>query len=225
MEGEHLALGQHWTVRTRIGAGGFGQVFVVTGDEGEAVAKFVPKAPGADRELLFVDLTGVRNIIPIVDTGEHGDYWVLVMPRADTSLRGYLTGNGGRLDLATAIGVLTDIADALVDLEGRVVHRDLKPENVLLYKGHWCLADFGISRYAEATTAPDTRKFAWSAPYAAPERWRNERATTATDVYALGIMAYELVKGERPSRPHHSTTTATSTCTRIRRLSMASRLD
>jgi serine/threonine protein kinase len=48
-----------------------------------------------------------------------------------------------------------DVAVALVDLAGKVVHRDLKPENVLLLNGTWCLADFGISRYAEATTAPE----------------------------------------------------------------------
>jgi len=54
----------------------------------------------------------------------------------------------------------------------------------------WCLADFGIARYAEATTAPDTLKFAMSPAYAAPERWLHETATSATDGYALGVMAF-----------------------------------
>ena len=85
-----------------------------------------------------------------------------------------------------------------MDLEGKVVHRDLKPENVLRLDGRWCLADFGISRYAEATTAPDTRKFAMSPQYAAPERWRAERASGAADVYAVGVMAYEMLTGVLP---------------------------
>ncbi len=68
-----------------------------------------------------------------------------------------------------AIGVLSDIAEALVAIADRIVHRDLKPENVLLLKGQWCLADFGIARYAEATTALDTQKYAMTPPYAAPE--------------------------------------------------------
>ena len=90
------------------------------------------------------------------------------------------------------------MCDALIDLEPKVVHRDLKPENVLLLESHWCIADFGISRYAEATTAPDTQKFALTAAYAAPERWRMEHATAAADIYALGVMAFEMVAGVLP---------------------------
>ena len=194
-----LKLRQTWTLGARIGGGGFGQVHVAkSADHESAVVKLVPKAPGAERELLFADLTGVRNIVPIIDHGETEDSWALVMPRADKSLRQYLAEAAGPLSTAEAVRALSDIAVALADLDGRVVHRDLKPENVLLLDGHWCLADFGISRYAEATTAPDTRKYALSPPYAAPERWRNERATIATDVYSLGVIAYELLSGSLP---------------------------
>src|SRR5215204_6275441 len=152
--------------------------------------------PGAERELLLVDLGGARNIVPIVDSGEHDDQYVLVMPRAEKSLRERLSE--GKLTEAETVAVLGDIVVALDDLASRVVHRDLKPENVLLLNGTWCLADFGISRYAEATTAPDTRKDLMTYPYAAPEQWQFERATAATDVYALGVMAYEMLAGVRP---------------------------
>jgi len=198
MKGEQLKLGREWIVGDLLGGGGFGRVFSVSADGEEAAAKFVPKAPGADRELLFVSIEDARNIVPIIDAGEHAGHWVLVMPRADFSLRGRLGDSGGSLSLTTVIDVLKDICDSLADLEGRIVHRDLKPENVLRLNGRWCLADFGISRYAEATTAPDTQKFAVSPPYAAPERWRSERATAATDVYALGVIAFEMLAGRRP---------------------------
>lgn len=199
MKGTQLRLERVWTVGDRIDGGGFGQVYFATSDDGEeAAVKLVPIAPGADRELLFRSLGDARNVIPIIDSGKHDGYWVLVMPRAETSLRKHLKDSGGKLALPETVEVLKDICDALTDLADKVVHRDLKPENVLLLNGRWCLADFGISRYAEATTAPDTRKFALSPPYAAPERWRSEHATPATDVYAVGVMAYEMVAGHWP---------------------------
>jgi serine/threonine-protein kinase len=198
MKGTILSLSSHWTVGDLLGSGGFGRVYELTGSDHPTVAKFVPKAPGADRELLFVDLDGARNVVPIIDSGEHQDWWVLVMPRAERSLRQHLEENSDVLELDDAVAVLIDVATALVDLEGSVVHRDLKPENVLLLDGSWCLADFGISRYTEASTAPDTHKWAFSPPYAAPERWRSERATSAADVYALGVMGFEMLTGHRP---------------------------
>jgi serine/threonine-protein kinase len=196
-----LKLGREWELGARIDGGGFGQVYAATsmdGVIGQYVVKLVPKLPGTQRELLFIDLPGVRNVVPIIDSGETKDSWVLVMPRADKSLRHHTRETGQAFDVEAALPILTDIVTALVDLAGRVVHRDLKPENILLLNGKWCLADFGISRYAEATTAPDTQKYAWSYPYAAPERWRGERATGAADIYALGIIAFELLASARP---------------------------
>lgn len=194
-----INLNRAWQLGNQLASGGFGQVFAAKADDGTpAVVKLVPKARGASRELLFEELSGLPNIIPILDSGEWEDYYVLVMPRAEKSLRQHLEQVGGKLAVDQAVTVLIDVAEALASLEAEVVHRDLKPENVLLYNGHWCLADFGIARYAEATTEPDTRKFAMTPPYAAPEQWRGERATSATDVYAFGVMAFELLQGELP---------------------------
>lgn len=193
-----ISLKKDWTLGEQLGAGGFGQVFAAESSDGsKAAVKLVPKEPGASRELLFVDLKGARGIVPIIDSGEAGEYWVLVMPRASKSLRDHLTSTNA-LGTTHATAILTDIASALAELDGRVVHRDLKPENVLYLEGRWCLSDFGISRYAEATTAADTQKYALSPPYAAPERWRAERATGAVDVYALGVMAFEMLQGRKP---------------------------
>ncbi|GLZ37200.1 serine/threonine-protein kinase [Actinokineospora sp. NBRC 105648] len=188
-----------WELGDRIGGGGYGQVLEARSESGvNGAVKLVPKEPGAERELLFAELDGVRNVVPIIDDGETDDAWVLVMPRAERSLEEHLKQVDGSLDVGSAVAVLRDIAVTLADLEGRVVHRDLKPGNVLLLDGHWCLADFGIARYADATTAPDTRKGAFSVLYAAPERWSNERATAATDVYSFGCIAYELLSGAPP---------------------------
>ena len=120
------------------------------------------------------------------------------MPRADKSLAQHLHQADGPLDLTETLSILSDIATALSDIGTAVVHRDLKPENVLYLKGRWCLADFGIARYAEAVTAADTRKYNLTFPYGAPEQWRHEHATSATDVYAFGVIAFRLLAGKLP---------------------------
>ena len=196
---EVINLSQKWFIGKQLGSGGFGRVHLAQSASGEtAVVKLVPKAPGADREILFENLDGVPNVVPVLDRGEWKDFWVLVMPKADKSLRDYLSENIEHLSIDDTVKVLSDVTQALVAIEGRVVHRDIKPDNILLLDGRWCLADFGISRYAEATTAPDTRKFSMTPPYAAPEQWRGERASSATDVYAMGVVTYELLAGQLP---------------------------
>ena len=194
-----ICCNRKWMVVKELSSGGFGKVYLAHDEDGsEAVVKLIPKDPGAERELLFEELKGIPNVVPILDRGEWGNYLIIVMPRADKSLRDYLRENNERLSLSDTIKVLADVTTALVAMENQVVHRDIKPENILLLQGLWCLADFGISRYAEATTATDTHKFKMTPPYAAPEQWREEQATSATDVYALGVVAYELLAGKLP---------------------------
>lgn len=193
-----IQLTQRWVLGSPIGRGGFGRVFEAVGEDGRlAAAKFIPKQPGTDRELLFEDLSDVRRVVPIIDSGEWEMDWVLVMPRAAKSMRDHLK-ESGPLPPDEVVAVLSEVAMALADLQGRVVHRDIKPENLLLLDGQWCLSDFGIARYAEASTALDTHKWAWTPPYNAPERWRGERATAASDIYSLGVMAFEMLSDCRP---------------------------
>ena len=65
---------QEWLVGDQLGEGGFGQVYSARSPTGElAAVKLVPKAPGAERELLFEDLAGARNVVPIIDRGETTD--------------------------------------------------------------------------------------------------------------------------------------------------------
>jgi eukaryotic-like serine/threonine-protein kinase len=79
-----------------------------------------------------------------------------------------------------------------------ITHRDLKPANVLLHEGRWKIADLGIARFVEDTTSSHTLKGFLSRPYAAPEQWQEERATGATDIYALGCVAHALASGSPP---------------------------
>lgn len=194
-----------WRVVSRLAAdrSGFAAVYIVEDEHGgEAVAKLVEKAPAAEREALIGEANLAaehRNVVPVVDHGEYDDALVLVMPRADMSLQRYLdTHGGGPLEVDEAIRVLTDVATALADIEGAFVHRDLKPANVLLLDGHWSLSDFGLARYALAATATDTWKYNATWLYASPEQWRGEHATERADIYAFGVMAYQMVAGNLP---------------------------
>lgn len=193
-----------WRIGELFKSGGFGCVYRAVSTDGEhVVAKMVPKSPGADREMLFVNLAGSTNVVPILDCGEWNDQWILIMPKAEKSLSDHIKKKSGRFEVEEAVMILRNVVEALVELEDRVVHRDIKPSNILLLNDTWCLADFGISRYAEATTGSDTRKYAMTPPYAAPEQWRNEHATEAADVYAMGVVAYELLNGKRPFQGPH----------------------
>jgi serine/threonine protein kinase len=194
-----LKLDKHeWVLGSFLEGGTYGKVFLAESTDGEPVAiKLIANRPGASRELLF-DGVGKRNVVPILDSGMYGNDYAIVMPRADKSLRKHLMDAGGALPLGECVKVLTDIVTALADLEGDVVHRDLKPENVLLLNDTWHLADFGTARVADAATQSHTARDIGTPPYFAPERWRLERATNAADVYAVGIMAFEMFSGTRP---------------------------
>src|SRR4051794_6619991 len=104
-----------WELGGRIGdESGFGQVYEAMSAEGATAAvKLIPKKAGAQRELLFIDLPNVRNVIPIIDDGEIDDRWVLVMPKAEKSLRKYLAENPGPLPVTDAVAILIDIAACL----------------------------------------------------------------------------------------------------------------
>ena len=75
---EIIKLETKWFIGEQLGSGGFGHIHLGQSEAGkEVVIKLVPKAPGADRELLFEDLSGVPSVVPILDRGEWSDYWVL----------------------------------------------------------------------------------------------------------------------------------------------------
>jgi hypothetical protein len=72
-----------WMLGDQLNRGGMGQVFEAVASDPPAVVKLVPKALGAERELLFANPEGVPNVVPIWDKGEWNGYWFIVMPRAD----------------------------------------------------------------------------------------------------------------------------------------------
>jgi len=188
--------------------GGFGQVFRGTGPDAQAVAvKRVPLRWDAaserrrrEREVeidRILATTSAKHVMRLWDVGRAGDDLLLVMPLADRSLAAAIEAGG--LDEVARVEALRQVAQGLVELaEVPVLHRDLKPANVLDFGGLWQLADFGISRNLLESTDTYTFRGAGTLPYMAPELWDGRPATVKSDLYAFGVLAYEVFTSARP---------------------------
>lgn len=184
--------------------GGFGAVFEGINEDGSQVAIKRLKqevAHYAHREINIAEKfieEDFSQILPFLDSGfdENSGYYYLVMPKADYDLREKLI-NDGLFTESDAINVLLQIAKGLSEVPD-IIHRDLKPENILFHNGKWKIGDFGIAKFVEETTSIQTLKGCLSPPYASPEQWRLERVNNASDIYSLGIIAYELLNNSLP---------------------------
>lgn len=183
--------------------GGFGEVFLGSGTEGPVAIKRLKLSAGAasHREMAIGSALADRqhdHVVPILDFGRdaEGDRYYLVMPVCDRSLQDELETNGP-LSSETARSIALEIAAGLAEV-GDIVHRDLKPGNVLHYQGRWRIADFGIAKFVEDATSLQSLRSSLTPAYAAPEQWRGDRPTNATDVYALGCILFALLTGQPP---------------------------
>ena len=140
------------------------------------------------------------NIIPMYASGiDEGIPWMAMRLVPGGTLSSLL--KKGRLDARRAIAVLAGVAAALDYAHAQgMVHRDVKPQNVLLDDaGHVYLADFGIARMVEGSPALTQTGVVTGTPqYMAPEQARADKIDHRADIYALGIVAYELFSGAVP---------------------------
>jgi len=144
------------------------------------------------------------NVVRILDTGKLPDgrpYIVMQYIEGET-LRSRITNDGMELRLAASI--LKDIGAALEHVhEKGVFHRDLKPENIMLKGDSAVLVDFGIAKVKESPIAATTASgvSAGTLAYMSPEQLRGEEVTAASDIYSMGLIAYEMVTGRRAFKP------------------------
>jgi serine/threonine-protein kinase len=193
-----------------IGTGGMGEIYRATDSTlGRAVAiKILAERYAADDEvrmrftreaLAAARLSGDPNTVTIYDVGEYaGRPYIVMEYMGGGSLQERL--RDGRPPVADALRWLDQAAQALdhAHAEG-VVHRDVKPANLLLDRaGNLHVADFGIASAAGLDSLTMTGTVMGTAGYLSPEQARGERATPASDRYALGVVAFELLTGTRP---------------------------
>lgn len=181
--------------------GGFGEVFRGAGSSGEVAVKRLNLTAGqaAHREMSIGEALASRSlqhVVPVLDFGQDSetDRYFLVMPVCEGSLQDALAGG---FDFEAAKTILLDIAAGLQEV-GNLVHRDLKPGNVLRHEDTWKIADFGIAKFVEDSTSLETLRGSLTPSYGAPEQWRGERPSKATDVYALACIAHTLLNGRPP---------------------------
>jgi serine/threonine protein kinase len=152
------------------------------------------------REAKVVARLEHKDIIPIYAFGiDEGLPWMAMRLIRGGALSAVMKSE--RLELERAVGILEAVADALGYAHGQgVVHRDLKPQNILLDEdGGVYLADFGIARMLEGSTVLTRTGLVTGTPqYMAPEQGLGEPVDHRADIYALGIVAYEVFTGRVP---------------------------
>ena len=161
---------------------------------------------GADRFLTEIRTTANLqhpHILGLIDSGEVEGLLYYVMPYVEgESLRDRLS-HEKQLPVEDAVRIAREVASAL-DYANRhhVIHRDIKPENILLHEGRALVADFGIAlavSQASGTRMTETGMSLGTPHYMSPEQAMGEREITArSDVYALGVVLYEMLVGEPP---------------------------
>lgn len=138
-----------------------------------------------------------EHLVPVLDYAHHDGELLLVMPLAECSLAQRIA-ESGQLASNEVRAMLLDVAQAMQELSvAGVLHRDIKPGNILRYNGHWCLADFGISRIIDAATVSVSWMGSGTVEYQAPELLDGKPETQLSDEYSLGLSALEALTGRR----------------------------
>jgi serine/threonine protein kinase/tetratricopeptide (TPR) repeat protein len=210
------ALGSQYRIERELGRGGMGMVFLArdtTLDRPVAVKVMHPdlSVHGSITQRFLAEARMIArlrhpNIVSVHTAGEATGIFYYVMDHVPgESLRERLNV-AGKLDNDEAVRIIGDIADALAaaGLAG-LIHRDVKPENILLDSatGRAMLADFGIARVAAAEVEAQLtgQGVAVGTPtYMSPEQAAGEGVDSRSDIYGLGVVAYEMLAGQPPFR-------------------------
>jgi serine/threonine protein kinase len=217
-------LSDTYTLERELGGAGMSRVFVA--EETALGRKVVVKVMSPEvaeglsterfvREIKVAARLQQANIVPVLRAGELDGLPYYTMPFVTgESLRARLTK--GPLQTTDALGILRDVAKALAYAHSEgVVHRDIKPENVLLSAGTAMVTDFGIAKAVSDSindrdpeiTLTHIGTSLGTPAYMAPEQAAGDPSTDGrADIYAWGVMAYELLSGRHPfdrhSTPH-----------------------
>ena len=208
-----------YVLERELGGGGMSRVFAAKDArlDRRVVIKLLPPSVTATisadrfkREIMLAAGLQHPNIVPVLSAGEFGALPYFIMPFIEgESLRARMMR--GPLSVRETVSILKDVARALGFAHGRgIIHRDIKPDNVLLSAGAAVVTDFGVAKALSASrqqqgvqhAAPTMTGVGTSLgtpAYMAPEQAAADPSTDhRADLYALGIVAYEMLTGAPP---------------------------
>ena len=191
-----------YTIKRGVGHGGFGEVYYAMSDAGKEVAiKLI-------RRNLDVELRGIRhclnlkhpNLLSVFDIREdsQGDKWVVMEFVAGQALDEVVAANPTGMSVERALFWIHGIGAGVSHLHDHgVVHRDLKPGNIFNDQGMVKIGDYGLSKFISCSRRSGQTESIGTVHYMAPEV-ANGRYGKEIDVYALGIVLYEMLTGRVP---------------------------
>jgi serine/threonine protein kinase len=198
-----------YRLESLLGEGGMGLVFKAVGADGKVVAlKVLRRELGEDevfRDRFSQEARAAAevhhpNLLPIFETGEADGRNYLIVRYAEGGSLDNRIREGGALEIDAAIALAEQLASGLDALhDAGLVHRDVKASNVVFdAEGNGMLTDFGLAKGRAYTILTRPGQVLGTAEYLAPELVRGERATPASDVYALGCVVCECLTGKTP---------------------------
>lgn len=205
------ALGSGFAVERLLGSGGFASVFLVrdlTLKRALAVKVLSPDMITSKtvlerfrREAETIAQLQHPHIVPLYALGQQDEMVYLAMAFVDGGSLADRLARDPALSVAEVVRIMREVASALAHAHKRgVVHRDIKPGNVLIdaESGRCLVTDFGIARTAEGGSLTATGMMLGTPAYMAPEQVTGEPSDHRVDLFALGVMAYELLAGRLP---------------------------
>ncbi len=204
-----LVVGDRYLLRSRIASGGMGDVWEAFDEVLHRVVAVKVMRPSADEGAFAVRFKaearhaarlGHPNIAALYDYGEHEDLAFLVMELVVGETLSAVLRREGRLPAGRVRELIGQAALALATAhDAGVIHRDVKPANFIIRPdGTLKLTDFGISRALDGSGQTRTGEVMGTPFYLSPEQAMGHPATEASDIYALGVVAHEMLSGSRP---------------------------
>lgn len=206
----HARFGDRYEILELIGEGGMGRVYKARDLELDRLIalKTIRSEKGTDpetvrrfkQELVLARRITHKNVVRIYDLGEAEGVKFFTMELLEGESLKKIIQKNGKMAVPTALAMIRQMLGALGEAHDQgVIHRDLKPQNIMVSPdGTPHIMDFGIARSAESAGMTATGSVLGTPDYISPEQVSGEETNAQTDLFSLGVIAYEMLTGKLP---------------------------